>query len=304
MHGLLIGVGLYQASKPRQKNLSAHDDVDALARYWKEHRGGLYETANFSVLTNEKASPKGVQKALDSLVGKVKPDDLLIFHLGGHGLNLDMMFKEMRDLVAKKEVSTADYNKAARQTVGLGNFVFVCADFDLFDNLQNTVISVNDLYDKLVQLPCHKLIFLDACHAGAVDPDMRSGNDLIRSLTKEGVGPVIFSACRPDQVALEIPGAFFVDDLVGGVFTQGILNTLVKEFDKADSDKNGHLDPHEFSERLKARIPAWIETLKQELATSSDPQERAMAKDLAQNPVVFLPDLERRLAIVERRKAK
>jgi len=305
MHGLMIGVGKYRKSNPRQRELSADYDAEVLSRYWEQYGGNTYAVVPFTLLQNDKATPKAVGDALDRLVGKVKPDDLLIFHLGGHGLNLEMTLQEMKGLVAKKRIEPADYNKVKQNSVGLGQFVFVCATFDLYGDLQNTVLNLKELYDKLVHLPCHKLIFLDACHAGSVNPDMRSGNDLIRALTREGVGPVIISACRPDQFALEVANQFFKDDEVGGVFSQAILNTLTNEFDLADRDKDGLLNPEELFNRLESRIPAWLDGLRNDIKKDPDPKVRALLKELTpQNPVSFLPVIERNLAIAERKKRK
>lgn len=299
LYGLLVGVGNYSKAQPSQIDLVAHEDVAALAGFWKEYRGKLYADADFKVLTERQVTPESLLGHLDQLAGKVRPDDLLIFHLGGHGLNLDMFLEDIRKAVGTKSgIKAADYLRVRQQAAGMGKFVFVCAHFDLWNNLRGTSISLDDLYGKLAQLPCHKVIFLDACHSGAANPadDPRSSTDLIRALTREGVGPIIFSACKPKQSALEIRGAFFKGDLIGGLFAQAILDTLVFNFDQADTNKNGRLEATELDARLRFRIPAWLADMRK----SPDPAIRKQAMNLHQDPVAYLPQRERNLAIVER----
>src|SRR6202023_3628801 len=114
-------------------------------------------------------------------------------------------------------------------------------------------ISLDDLYGKMVKLPCHKLITLDACHAAAVDPTdptERKETDIIRLFTKDGVGPVIFAACRADESANEYSG--FVTDLrASGLFAQAIYKTIQEDFRKS---KKAAFAPEEMYVSLHANV--------------------------------------------------
>jgi WD40 repeat protein len=281
LYGLFIGVGDYAKSKPRQINLGAPQDAEVLADVWGNNRGKQYVKASIRVLKDKQITPTLVLAEFDKLAATVKPDDLLVFHLGGHGVGT-------RKLVA--EVKAADLPKAQRaqfdqQLAGLSQFLFLCGDFD-FLRIRDTTISLDDLYEKLVKLPCHKLITLDACNAAAVDPTdpaERKGTDIIRLFTMDGVGPIIFAACKAEESAIEFPG--FVVEPASGLFAQAIVKAIQDDFGKG---KKRALEPEDMFTDLRSNIGMWVKELRANAAN----------KDLNQNPQFFLPVLERSLAIL------
>src|SRR5262249_14642086 len=131
--------------------------------------------------------------------------------------------------------------KVAQRLKGLDGFFLVCAKFDWMQPEQ-TSVNFNDLYEELVKLPCHKLVFLDTCHSGSI-PRTGTVTNPIRALTKTGVGPVIMAACQPDEEAMESP-LWFQDYRISGLFHAALRKTL-DEPKLQDRNQNGYLEPGE-----------------------------------------------------------
>lgn len=258
MYGLFIGVGDYKKSNPRQINLGAPQDAEVLAEVWKQNHGKLYAKAEMHILREKQVTPLSVAREFDGLADLVKPDDLLVFHLGGHGVATRKMLAEVKAAKFPKE-QLAQFNQ---QVAGLGSFYFLCGNFD-FLRIRDTTISLDDLYDKFVKLPCHKLIMLDACNSAAVDPTERKGTDIIRLFTKDGVGPIIFAACKAEESAIEFGG--FVVQPASGLFAQAIVKTLEEDF---TASKKGELDPGFLSTSVKNNVGNWVNELRQDIANN------------------------------------
>jgi WD40 repeat protein len=285
LHGLFIGVGDYAKSRPRQIGLGAPLDAEVLAEVWDRNRGKQYRAASIGVLKDNQVTPARVLREFDKLAATVKPDDLLVFHLGGHGVSTRKLVAEVTANVKALKLTAEQQTRFNQQREGLSPFLFLCGDFD-FLRVRDTSISLDDLYDRLVKLPCHKLITLDACNAAAIDPTdpkERKGTDIIRFFTRDGVGPIIFAACRAEESAIEAPG--FVTEPAAGLFAQAIVKAIQEDFAKS---KKNRLEPGEMFTDLKNNVEAWVNKLK------ADPAN----KDISQNPQYFLPVLERNLAIL------
>jgi WD40 repeat protein len=281
MFGLFIGVGKYTKATPKQVNLEAPQDAAVLADVWQRGRGKLYpKPPVILVLKDEQVTPGSVLKALDGFAAKVKPDDLLVFHLGGHGVATRKLVAQVRAQVPKEERA-----KFEQQVPGLAPFYFLCANFH-FLKIRDTTISLDDLNEKLVKLNCHKVIMLDACNSAAVNPGERKATDIIRLFTKDGVGPIIFAACKAEESAIEWPG--FTIDPAAGLFAQAIVKTVDEDFSKS---KNAALEPADMFSYLKANVASYVRELQ---------QQNPKNKDLVQNPQFFLPGLERDFAILAR----
>jgi WD40 repeat protein len=278
LHALLVGVGDYHAARPRQVALRAADDASVLARAFQAQKGrGLFADVRVKPLLDATATRTAILSELHNLRDQVKPDDLLVFHLGGHGTSL----AELR----RKKIPE-------RKLAGLGRFLFMCSDFDL-DRMPDTTVGFEDLHDLLAQLPCHKLILLDACHSGEA---RTAGGDTdanpVRILTRRGVGSAILAACGPDEEAIENDA---LDPIGGGhgLFAIALRRLLEepKAFAAADRDGNGLLDAAELGAGLG-------ELVKELVAEHNDLLRRLGEKgDDRQTPVVFIPRLEEQTPI-------
>ncbi len=276
LYGVFIGVSDYRKASPRLASLHAAEDAQAMFRLWLRRAGALYKKVHLAPpLLNGQATRDSVLRLLRELEGRVKPDDRLVFHLGGHGTRPGELQKLLKLPPARLK--------------GLGSFLYCCADFDV-ERLRDTTVSFEELYLALVRLPCHKVLLLDTCHAG----DTRSGlenptSNPVRILTQDGVGPIILAACRPEESAYE-EGTIDLGRTFG-LFTAAIRRTLEERFVQADRNKNGALEPGELFAQVSVQVQTMLRQLRSDGVLTSGDQ---------QNPIAFLPSLGEGLELVRR----
>ena len=109
---------------------------------------GIYTVETSIVLTNKDVTPQRWRQAVEQLKAKLKgvaqPDDLVVFFLAGHG------------------VVDEDTRK----------YYFVGHDFTLADLQEKTYTACLgwDDFRMLADIPCRKLVMLDTCYSGAIQP--------------------------------------------------------------------------------------------------------------------------------------
>ncbi len=287
LHGLIVGVGKYTS----QRELMANQDARVLRTAWAEQKGKLFQEARLTLLTDEKVTPRAVLGEFERLAGQVRPDDLLVLYLGGHGVSLNneklrgqlakAKDKEGRPLLAPEALDALRRQKGA--------FLFLCPDFQ-FVKLAETTIGFNELYLGLAKLSCHKLILLDACHAGAGEDSLTAEEDPIRLLTRDGVGPVILAACGRDEKALE-NGAFDFANAYG-LFTIALRRMLQDEetFAEIDRDHNQVLTASEVAEGVQLQVERMLQRLR---------REGVVVNAVSQTPARYIPDREARLRLMK-----
>jgi WD40 repeat protein len=277
LFGLFVGVGDYRKSQPRQQDLHSADDVVVLREAWKAQKGKLYQQVHLDVLRDAQVTAESVLSRLESLADKVQPDDLLVFHLGGHGVGLE-------DLKGSKKLPPGELQ-------GLDGFLFCCGNFNI-RRLHDSTIGFDQIYERLVKLPCHKLVLLDTCRSGAASKTLAAALDSpVRALTRDGIGPIILAACDAQESAHEEETV----DLgrAYGLFTVALRRTLeeMDQFDRADKDGKGQLQAVQLAESVRGQVRDLIRQFRAEGVPGVEDQ----------NPVSFLPRLERDLPLVARR---
>lgn len=231
LYGLVVGIKNYEKAKGPEgtpKNLRyTVEDARAIRAAWLRQSGRRYRNAEVTPLLDEGATRQAVLKHLADLKPRVRPDDLFVLYLGGHGV---------------QQPRTGERSGADR-------FVFCCPDFDI-SRPEQTGISSDVLIAELAKLPCRKLILLDVCHAGlmAANP--------VRGLTPGGKGPTILASCDKTEAAMED------DALEHGLFTFALVEALVRDFDAADRDHDQKLDADELFSYAEDRVPLLLQKLK------------------------------------------
>jgi hypothetical protein len=274
LYGVFIGVGNYRKASPRLGSLHAADDAESMYRLWTRRSAGLYKNVRLRPpLLDGKATRTNILAELKALEGRVKPDDRLVFHIGGHGTRPEELARILKVPAKKLE--------------GLGSFLYCCADFNVKD-LRNTTVSFDEFYEILVRLPCHKVLLVDACHAGDTRTGLESMSvNPIRVLTQDGVGPIILAACEPQESAyedraLDLGEAF-------GLFAIAVRRTMEERFEAADKNRNAALEPGELFGHVHDEVQRLLQRLRDlGLRNSADQQ----------HPIAFLPGLGRGLALV------
>jgi WD40 repeat protein len=183
LHALCVGINDYSHVKgdfadPSSLNLVCpRSDATAVAELLKKQAGGmLYAKADVVVLEDARATAANILGHLKELKKRnLSRNDWLVLYLSGHGF--------------------ADRVEADSEKRRPDTFFFLCADTD--SRKPETKLRGLRLTRELSELPCYKLIVLDACHSGSVT------SNPVRALTPEGIPFLVFSSCHADQQSLE-----------------------------------------------------------------------------------------------------
>jgi WD40 repeat protein len=179
LYALLVGVTDYTNSAYNNIHLSA-SDAKSVAAALKAQEGGLYAEVQLRVVDD--ATRDHVLDGLYWLQHTAKKDDIAVVFLSGHGF-LD---PEQKFWFLTREANVAE--------------------------LRKTAVSNDDLFDLIRHTDGKKVLFLDACHAGAFStpgikaepsettPDM---NTLANNFVHAGPGIVVYGASEGRESALE-----------------------------------------------------------------------------------------------------
>ncbi len=195
----------------------------------------LFSETKTEILINEQARRDQIVRAFEQLSKVVAPNDWLVVSFSGHGHCFTGPDQQ--------------YNPES--------FTFITSDADVSDevrlrdsgfpihSVESTSLNTNrfiSLFDALAQLPCRKLVLLDACHSGGA-------SDAIRLLTPDfQIGPAILVAASKNQFAHE------VGTKAHGLFTCAVEEALTSRFNDADQNKDNAIDSRELFEFCRSRV--------------------------------------------------
>ncbi|MEM9364857.1 MAG: caspase family protein [Planctomycetota bacterium] len=247
MHVIAMGISDYQDRNIVSPDFSARS-VTHFCDLLRERASGLYRVSTDQLLDDQATRPLWriyTQELRDRLASSVGPDDLVVMFLVGHGL---------RDRLT-------------------GRWYFVPADArlrDLMNDQYQDCLAMDDLA-VFGDLPCRKILILDACHSGAIQADLR-GDDLraiVRVLEQDRV--LTLSASEGQEEAAEVAEAGL------GRFTNRLLKALSGE---ADLDGDRQVSLAETVRYVRETVVA-----------------ESTAEGLAQHPTASPIELINRLAI-------
>jgi hypothetical protein len=221
-----VGVNRYQDPQIQALDYSLAD-AQAVLQTFQQHQDGLYTVPQSVLLANEQVTRERwlqtLQELKDKLTDGVQPDDLLILFLAGHG------------------IVDADTDR----------YYFVGYDLKVTDYLEGKYadcISWED-FRLLGDIPCRKLVVLDTCHSGAVQPlSTRSLKAAIRALQEDVFLSVTASAGNEKSEEDEAWGH--------GAFTKSLLEALDG---RADATGDGLVTLHEVVRYVRAAVPKLTE---------------------------------------------
>jgi WD40 repeat protein len=179
LYALLVGVTGYANAAYNNIHLSA-SDAKSVAAALKAQEGGFYAEVQLRIVDD--ATRDNVLDGLYWLQHAAKKDDIAVVFLSGHGF-LD---PEQKFWFLTREANIAE--------------------------LRKTAVSTDDLFDLIRHTDGKKVLFLDACHAGAFSapgakvepsettPDM---NTLANNFVHAGPGIVVYGASEGKESALE-----------------------------------------------------------------------------------------------------
>ena len=226
---LALGLNKYADA---QFNLTyAVPDAKALADALRLTGKGLYSAVDVTLLSDAQVKRGELDKTFNDLAAKVKPTDLFVFYVAGHGKTVD------------------------------GRYYFVPQDFH-FDGDRSSAAAVNKAVSAqgiaqeqwqtwFARIAARKSVLLfDTCEAGTLTGDAThalergAANDRMAQAT----GRTILTASAGDKEALE----GFHDH---GLFTYSVLEAL----QSADSNGDGKIDVAELAAYVHAQVTALSE---------------------------------------------
>jgi Caspase domain len=199
--------------------LYTKDDAEAMSNLYKTQVGKLFNKVHVQTLTADSSTKAGeLAKSLELLTTlPIKKEDLLIIYFSGNGI------RQERDYL----LLGSDFNSAA---------------------LRTTSVSMSQIFKDLDNIPCKKIILLDACQSGAAIPLCQSKNITIISASSEKE----FS---------------FEDKLwQHGAFTMGLLEGLNGS---ADINSDRLISINEIFNFVKSKVPQLV---KQKMNKEQNPQ--------------------------------
>ena len=219
LYVLAVGVSAY----PGNLKLDyAHKDARVLTDTLQSVSKSLFEKVEVKLLTDKEATRRNILQGLTWLRKQATQRDIVIVMFAGHG----------------------DKDQD-------GKLYLLPFDVDP-DDLLSTGVPGEQLKSVLQGLPCRVLVFLDACHSGAVDgisKRARAGltDDLVRDLVTNEYGVIVMCSATGKESALESAS------VEHGFFTLAIVEGLKG---KADYNKDGVIDWKELDLYVTGRVKA------------------------------------------------
>ena len=219
LYVLSIGVNKYR-DRSLQLNYAV-PDATSIAQKFGTGKGSLYQSVTVTELLDANVTKTGIESAFNSLSAKIKPDDVFVLYLSGHGM-----------------------------THTDGDYYFIPVDF-LYrssEDIPDKGISKKFLTENLGKILAQKsLILLDTCNSGSFISQGQRGISEKTAIDRlnRATGQAIISASSDAQVAMEGYNGH-------GIFTYVVLEALSG---KADMNKDGYVSISELSQYVDDKVP-------------------------------------------------
>ncbi|HUS63153.1 MAG TPA: caspase family protein [Kofleriaceae bacterium] len=182
-----VGVSDYPHLPRSMQLAAADDDARGIAAAFQRMGGGAYRAVHATTLIDAAATPAAIRAALDGLA-KMKPEDVAVVFLAGHGFKPD----------ARADMVFATGGAALRPD-GRGLTV---------ETLRDHALSWRDIARGIARARGRVVVLLDACHAGHVTQELVVANDALADglVRQQRAGAVVFAAAKGRQQSYEISG--------------------------------------------------------------------------------------------------
>jgi hypothetical protein len=252
----------YGVADPSLENITK--DARDFANAFENQGSKIYSAITTKVFnTKELTASQSIRKSVRDIVldytdfKRIRKDDVLLIYFSSHGILVN------------------------------NEFYLVPSDYDPLYEEETAIHMIRDIQSKLRDLPCKKLLFIDACHSGASasipsSKEYNQGTKSIDPFDKELADALIkLSESSNDFYFLLSSSAgevSYTDPTWGNsAFTKAILeafgnkpqNTLTGQI-IADADQNKILDLKELYLFLRERVPVIIQS-KKNLKTGQTP---------------------------------
>lgn len=246
--GLVIGLGEYEDAN--WGKINGDNDVRLVVR--------MLETAGYTdihTLKNREATKKGIVAALDQLVARCRPGDIVYIHYSGHG-------QLMTDLNGDEAVRWNGWHAMWDESlVPYDAYMTYCPQDRGEKHISDDELAVYlTKIRKAVGRNGEIVVVLDACHSGDAtrgEPDETvRGVDIKFNIPRPADAPVeaplpeqwlTISACRPYQLCTEIKGRKV------GKLTFALYSLGPKFFKLGNKDMEKYLE--NFISKFEGRLP-------------------------------------------------
>ncbi len=246
-----LGVSRYPKMPAAQQLEFADDDARSVASAFAKQAGPgrTFAKLHQTTLVDQEVTVKSLSKALGQL-SQMKPDDLAVVFLAGHGVRLG-------DGKMVLLTHQAALNHASAKAEGVG-----------WDPIEAA----------LKRAPGRVLLLLDACHSGHVSTEIIAPNEALAQqlAAQQRTGVLVLAASRGSQLSYEVPprrkgktamGTRGFDVVWGGtpptrvtrklptghgLFTSAVLEAL--EGQAVDRDRSGAVEVGELIDYVTERV--------------------------------------------------
>ena len=199
----------------------------------RAHR--LFNQVTLDTLTGDRATTQNIRLAIASIENKLRTgvileEDVVVLFFSTHGfvLNEELYLQANDYLASSARVTSIPYRTG--------------------------------ILDYIERLPCRKLVFIDACHAGGARANATDLNQALTDLRQAPDGLAVFASSSADEQSYEDAG------WKNGAFTEAILQALVDG--RADTgeygDNNGIITLSELERYVKRQVPEMVKAVKQQ----------------------------------------
>lgn len=221
LHVLAIGVNDYLDGRLRLTYAAA--DARAFAQAMAKAGQGLFAEVHTTVLLDKDVTAQGLDTAFSTLATEVRPNDVFLFFLAGHGKTLD------------------------------GTYHFIPADFAFSgpDPIRQNAIPQSLWQDWMARVPAKKSVMIyDTCESGSLTNSRGLETALAQSAAIErltrAMGRSVLSASTDDAPALE------------GYQGHGVLTyALLQAIQSGDANGNGMLEVTELAAYIDEKVPQY-----------------------------------------------
>lgn len=246
LYVLAVGVADYRDDSLDLK-LAAKDAED-FAQAMLRQKGNLYADVQVRVLLNADATREKIMEGLYWLSTSVTQHDRAMLFMAGHG----------------------DNDK--------GSFFFLPADADT-QKIFVTCLRWTEIQETVNTMPCHTVVFLDACHSGGVSGRRSVPTDMQTVMTAwqqtpSTAGSAMFSSSTGKQYSQE------KEEWGNGAFTKALLEGL-----------SGKAIEEPYGEITLKKLDAFISGRVKEITDGAQSPTTTFTPDLPDIPLAFAGDV-------------
>lgn len=245
LHVLSMGV----ATNLQYTQKDARDFAGLFTNQGGTRGNRIFNRISIDTLIGKQATAYEIRGTIEELkanyqTGNISADDIILAFVSSHGFLLNDDFR----------IQGSDYSPTRRRST--------------------SVSFRNDILTLLEEIPCKKIIMIDACHSGGARANPQDINFAIEQLNRTQEGITVFASSRGEEQSYEDT------TWENGAFTDAIVSGL--SGGTADADGNDIITLHELSDYVSRKVSTMVRTIKQR------PQNPILVNDQLGNLAIYV----------------